>query len=58
MQFKKNSIFFSPSDLITFMDSTFASHMERNLLEESSYSELMDPEDPLLKNLQKKGYEH
>ena len=36
------------------MESTFASHMERNLLEDSSYSERMDPEDPLLKNLQKK----
>ena len=58
MQFKKNSIFFSPSDLITFMESTFASHMERNLLEDSSYSERMDPPDPLLKNLQKKGFEH
>ncbi len=40
------------------MESTFASHMERNLLEDSSYSERMDPPDPLLKNLQKKGFEH
>ena len=58
MRFKNNSIFFSPSDLITFMDSTFASHMERNLFEDNSYSELMDPQDSLLKNLQEKGFEH
>ena len=58
MQFKKNSIFFSPSDLITFMDSTFASHMERSVLDYITNPILMDPEDPLLKNLQKKGVEH
>ena len=58
MQFKNNSIFFSPSDLITFMDSTFASHMERSRLEDNSYSKLMDPQDPILKNLQNKGFEH
>lgn len=58
MQFKNNTLFFSPSDLITFMESTFASHMERSRLEDSSQEILMDPKDPLLKNLQQKGFEH
>ena len=58
MQFKNNKIFFSPSDLIIFMGSQFASHMERSRLEDPNYSSLMDPEDALLKNLQKRGYEH
>ena len=40
------------------MESIFASHMERALLEDSNYASLMDPEDPLLKNLQSKGFEH
>ena len=35
---EKNSIFFSPSDLITYMDSTFASHMERCLIYDNKYS--------------------
>jgi predicted RecB family nuclease len=58
MQYKTGTIFFSPSDLITFMESGFASHMERCRLEDRSQSDLMDPEDAMLKNLQKKGYEH
>ena len=58
MQFKNNKIFFSPSDLIIFMESQFASHMERSCLEDPNYSSLMDPEDAMLKNLQKRGFEH
>ncbi len=58
MYLKKNSIFFSPSDLLIFMESTFASHMERALLHDVNHASLMDSEDPLLKNLQKKGFEH
>ena len=58
MQYKNKTIFFSPSDLITFMESAFASHMERCRLEDRSQSDLMDPEDAMLKNLQKKGYAH
>ena len=58
MQFKNDTIFFSPSDLITFMESNFASYMERCLLVDRSKSIFMDPKDALLKNLQKKGYEH
>ena len=58
MQFKNNSILFSPSDLLVFMESTFASHMERCRLKDINHKNLMDPKDPLLKNLQKKGFEH
>ena len=58
MQYKNNSIIFSPSDLITFMDSDFASFMERYRLEDSSQTSLMDQKDALLQNLQKKGFEH
>jgi len=58
MQFKNNSILFSPSDLLVFMESTFASHMERCRLKDINHRNLMDPKDPLLKNLQKKGFEH
>ena len=58
MYFKNKSIFFSPSDLITFMDSPFSSHMERYRLQDSNQENLMDPIDPILKNLQTKGLEH
>ena len=58
MQLRKNSPFFSPSDLITFMESPFASHMDRRLLEDKSVLSLMDPEDAMLKALQQKGYDH
>ncbi len=58
MQIKNGELFFSPSDLITFMDSPFASHMERWRLHDPSISDLMDPEDQMLKTLQQKGYDH
>jgi predicted RecB family nuclease len=58
MQISDGAPFYSPSDLITFMESTFASHMERSRLNDSSISDLMGPDDPMLKTLQKKGYEH
>ena len=58
MQLKNDTIFFSPSDMITFMESDFASYMERCFLEDKNLSNLMDPKDALLKNLQKKGFEH
>ena len=58
MQFKNEDIFFSPSDLITFLESPFASHMERSLLQDKDKSNLLDPKDAMLNNLQKKGYEH
>jgi len=58
MQIKNGGILFSPSDLITFMESAFASHMERSLLQDHNQSKHMDQEDKLLANLQKKGYAH
>ena len=58
MQILEGQLFYSPSDLITFMESPFASHMERMRLHDESISELLDDEDPLLKSLQKRGYAH
>ena len=58
MQINNGGLFFSPTDLITFMDSPFASHMERWRLHDPSVADLMDPEDEMLKKLQQKGYEH
>ena len=58
MQLRQNKPFFSPSDLITFMESPFASYMDRCLIHDKSVSSLIDPEDELLKTLQQKGYEH
>jgi len=36
MRFETKEIFFSPSDLITFLESPFSSHMDYSLLEEKS----------------------
>ena len=58
MQYKNEKIFFSPSDLITFLESPFASHMDRSLLEDRNKAELLDPEDPMLVNLRQRGFEH
>jgi len=58
MQIKDKGLFYSPSDLITFMDSAFASHMERWRLHDSSIARLMDQEDAMLQMLQQKGYDH
>jgi predicted RecB family nuclease len=49
---------FSPSDLITYMESTFASHMERHRLEDPGFSEFVDRKDPMIKALQQKGFDH
>ena len=58
MYYKNTEIHYSPSDLITFLESPFASHMERSLLEDKSMSKYLDPEDKMLLNLQQKGQEH
>ena len=49
---------FSPSDLTTFMESEYASAMERLKLHDPSVKMLMDAEDVVLKSLQDKGYAH
>ena len=58
MYISSGQLVFSPSDLITFMESEYASAMERLKLEDASFSELMDVENVVLASLQKKGYEH
>ena len=58
MQLIQNNLFFAPSDLITFMESPFASHMERWRVEDRSVSRLMDPEDDVKETIKKKAYEH
>ena len=58
MRFINKQIFFSPSDLITFLESPFATHMERCLIGDKTKSELLDAPDELLINLRKKGIEH
>lgn len=58
MQKVGDSLKFSPSDLITFMQSPFASYMERKRLDDPSINDLMDEEDTVLKSLQEKGYKH
>jgi len=58
MHHSSGDIIFSPSDLITFMESAYASAMERHRLLDASIAELMDSEDVVLASLQQKGYEH
>jgi predicted RecB family nuclease len=58
MQKRGDQFFYSPSDLITFMESRFASFMERWKLINPSIGELIDEEDVMLKTLQQKGYAH
>ncbi len=58
MRFIDNSFVFSPSDLITYMESPFASHMERCKTMNFDVIDLMDPIDPLIKSLQDRGYAH
>jgi len=58
MYLSSGQLVFSPSDLITFMESEYASAMERLKLEDDSIAELMDVEDVVLASLQRKGYDH
>lgn len=58
MYYSSKKLLFSPSDLITFMESEYASAMERLKLDDASIADLMDNEDVVLKSLQNKGYEH
>lgn len=57
--FKKGSqIYYSPSDLIRYMKSPFASWMDRYLIESSQPIYEKDPQDPILENLASKGLLH
>ncbi|GHF12537.1 nuclease [Kordiimonas sediminis] len=58
MQLIDGHLLFSPSDLTTYMDSPFASGMERLRLQDPNLADLIDAEDALLTSLQKKGAAH
>ena len=58
MQLISDYILHSPSDLITFMESPYASAMERRALFDISLSQQRDPADPILASLSQKGNEH
>lgn len=58
MQIKDNKYLYSPSDLIAFMESPYASAMDRCKLNDPAITKLMDKEDVVLASLQQKGYEH
>ncbi|MDA1323455.1 MAG: TM0106 family RecB-like putative nuclease [Proteobacteria bacterium] len=58
MRLVDGNLFFAPSDLISYMESALASHMERHRLVAPAISELINQEDPLLKTLQQKGFDH
>lgn len=53
-----SELVFSPSDLITFMESPFASWMDRLSIEDAASGYEQDPEDSLLVTLQNRGYAH
>ncbi len=57
--YKKNkNLFFSPSDLTLFLDSPFASWMERAKIEQSDFSIQPDGDDPFMALLAEKGIAH
>ena len=58
MKLTTHGLVFSPSDLITFMESPFASAMDAKRLFDPTLAEQMDPEDALLVYLRKKGFAH
>lgn len=55
---KQNKKLYSPSDLIRFMESPFASWMDRYALEFPHISQLKDMQDSLTTILQQKGLAH
>ena len=55
---KRDKYIFSPSDLSRYMDSPFASWMDRYSLEYPQLSPAKDHADALAASLQKRGYAH
>ncbi|MBY3201333.1 TM0106 family RecB-like putative nuclease [Rhizobium laguerreae] len=51
-------LIFSPSDLVVYFQSPFASWMERATYEDAAWKEKRDPEDPLMRSLAVQGAEH
>ena len=58
MKLTTQGLVFSPSDLITYMESPFASAMDAKRLFDPTLAEQMDPDDALLVYLRKKGFAH
>lgn len=58
MHKKQGQLCFSPSDLTGFIESPFASWMDRYAAEYPDRSPLKDPKDPLVETLAKQGYVH
>ncbi|MTI13150.1 TM0106 family RecB-like putative nuclease [Sansalvadorimonas verongulae] len=54
----QDQLIFSPSDLTRFMESPFASWMDRFALECPDGKPEQDPDDPLMQALAKRGYAH
>ncbi len=54
----KQQLIFSPSDLTVFLDSPFASWMERARIEDPEFAINQDNDDPLMSLLASKGIEH
>jgi hypothetical protein len=57
MKLQNNTVTYSPSDLITFVKSPFASWMDRQYLEDLK-SLTPDEDDPMLTVLARRGNEH
>lgn len=58
MQYKNRQYYFSPSDLTRYMESPFASWMDRYALECPSRAPEKDEDDVLMGTLQSKGFAH
>lgn len=58
MKKQGDQIIFSPSDLVTYFDSPFATWMNRWKLESPETCPDRDPEDPLLRHLAETGLQH
>lgn len=58
MHVYQGAIHYSPSDLTGFMESPFASWMDRYALAHPDWAIKKDPEDALMAALKQKGFEH
>lgn len=58
MHKQQEQLYFSPSDLTRFMESPFASWMDRLSIERPDQTPPKDPANPLMVALAKKGYAH
>jgi uncharacterized protein len=56
--YKKEHMYYSPSDLTKYMESPFASWMDRFAQEYPELVPKQDPNDDLMVMLQQKGYQH